>query len=211
MTLPYDPGMRVKICGIADATGREAARAAAADWIGFLFFPRSPRVVTPARAAALAGEGGPARVGLFVDPTDAEVAAALAALRLDALQLYAPAERVAAIRARFGVPVWHALGVGSARELPETTEADALVVEAKPPPGADRPGGNAARLDWSILAGWRAPAPWLLAGGLTPDNVRVAIAQSGATAVDVSSGVESAPGVKDPALVHAFVTAARAA
>ena len=200
--------MRVKICGISDLAGREAAEAA--DWIGFVFFARSPRVVTPERAASLAGAGGPARVGLFVEPGDAEVAAALAAVRLDALQVYASAERVAGLRARFGVPVWHALGIGGAGELPGVTGADALVIEARAPAGSDRPGGNAVRLDWGMLAGWRAPAPWLLGGGLTPANVGAAVAASGAQAVDVSSGVERAPGVKDPGLVRAFLAAARA-
>ncbi len=201
--------VQVKICGVTDTAGRDAA--AVADWIGFNFFPRSPRFVTPAVAAALAGEGGPARVGLFVEPTDDEVAAVLAAVRLDAVQLYASAERVAAVRARFGVAVWHALPVAGRAELPRATAADALVVEARAPAGADRPGGNGVRLDWGMLAGWEAPVPWLLAGGLTPGNVAGAIAASGARAVDVSSGVERAPGVKDPGLVRAFIAAARGA
>jgi phosphoribosylanthranilate isomerase len=116
------------------------------------------------------------------------------------------------LRARFGVPVWRAVGVAGQGDLPAGADgADGFVVEPKPPRGATRPGGNAVALDWSMLAGWRAPAPWLLAGGLSPDNVAEAIAASGAAAVDVSSGVESRPGVKDAALIRAFVAAARGA
>ena len=204
--------IRVKICGIADPAGFDAAVAAGADWIGFVFYPPSPRAVTPAQAAALSARhaGGPRRVGLFVSPTDDEVAAALAALRLDALQLYAPPPRAAELRARFGVKVWRAVGVTDRGDLPAEPEgADALVIEPKPPPGATRPGGNARALDWSLTAGWHAPLPWLLAGGLTQANVGAALAASGAAAVDVSSGVERRPGVKDPALIADFVAAAR--
>jgi phosphoribosylanthranilate isomerase len=204
--------IRVKICGINDASAFDAAVAAEADWIGFVFFPRSPRVLRPAAAASLSARhvGGPARVGLFVEPTDAEVAEALAAVRLDVLQLYVDAPRAAALRARFGVPVWRAVGVTEVADLPtQAAGADGFVVEPKPPPGATRPGGNAVALDWSLPSGWRAPAPWLLAGGLTPDNVAEAIRASGAVAVDVSSGVERGRGVKEPALIRAFVAAAR--
>ena len=206
--------MRVKVCGINDAAAFDATVAAGADWIGFVFFPPSPRAVTPARAAALSARhaGGPLRVGLFVDPDDDAVAAALAALRLDVLQLYVGAARAAALRARFGVPVWRAVGVSARADLPGTAEGvDGLVIEPKPPAGATRPGGNAVALDWTLTEGWRAPAPWLLAGGLTPGNVAAAIRASGATAVDVSSGVERARGEKDPALIAAFVAAAKAA
>jgi len=205
--------IRVKICGVNDASAFDTAVAAGADWIGFVFFQRSPRVLTPTEAGALSArhQGGPARVGLFVAPTDADVADVLAAVKLDVLQLYADAPRAAALRARFGLPVWRAVGVTDAADLPsEAAGADAFVVEPKPPPGATRPGGNAVALDWSLPAGWRAPAPWLLAGGLTPKNVAAAIRASGAEAVDVSSGVERSRGVKDPALIRAFVAAARA-
>jgi phosphoribosylanthranilate isomerase len=204
--------IRVKVCGIAAPEALDAAVAAGADWVGFVFFPRSPRAVSPERAARLAARhpAGPARVGLFVEPRDEDVAGALAALRLDALQVYGSSERAAELRARFGVPVWRAVGVTGAADLPDAAcGVDGFVVEPKPPPGATRPGGNAVALDWSLLAGWRAPAPWLLAGGLTAGNVAAAIAASGAAAVDVSSGVESRPGEKDPALIRAFVAAAR--
>ena len=205
--------IRVKICGVNDASAFDTAVEAGADWVGFVFFQRSPRALTPTEAGALSArhQGGPARVGLFVAPTDADVADVLAAVKLDVLQLYADAPRAAALRARFGLPVWRAVGVTDAADLPsEAAGADAFVVEPKPPPGATRPGGNAVALDWSLPAGWRAPAPWLLAGGLTPKNVAAAIRASGAEAVDVSSGVERSRGVKDPALIRAFVAAARA-
>lgn len=204
----------VKICGLNDPAGVDAAVAAGADWLGFVFFPASPRAVSPAQAAALSARhpGGPKRVGLFVDPDDAEIAAALAVLPLDVLQLYVPPARAAALRARFGVPVWRAVGIAGPNELPTADEAvDGYVIEPKPPAGATRPGGNAVSLDWGMLAGWTAPRPWLLAGGLTPHSVAAAIRASGAAAVDVSSGVERTRGVKDPALIAAFVAAARAA
>ena len=209
--------VRVKICGINSAEALAAAVAAGADWIGFVFFPRSPRALTPteaaslsARAPAAAQPGAPQRVGLFVDPTDAEVAAALDAVALDALQVYAGAERAAAIRLRFGRPVWRALGIAERTDLPAALGgADALVIEPKAPEDATRPGGNARRLDWALLRNWVAPGEWLLAGGLSPANVAAAIAATGAHAVDVSSGVERAPGRKDPALIHAFIAAAR--
>ncbi len=205
--------VRVKICGITTEAGMDAAVAAGADWVGLNFFPASPRCVSPAQAAALAARPGvPIRVGLFVKPTDAEIAAVLETVKLDILQIYDSAPRAADIRARFGRPVWHAVGVATAADLPrEPGGVDGFVIEAKAPPGATRPGGNAVSFDWSILAGWHAPAPWLLAGGLGPDNVAEAIRATGATAVDVASGVEREKGIKDPALVAAFVQAARGA
>jgi phosphoribosylanthranilate isomerase len=202
--------IRVKICGINDPAARDAALAAGADWFGFVFFAASPRAVTPARAAALAPRGR-ACVGLFVAPTDDDVAAALASVPLDVLQVYAGPDRCGALRARFGVPVWRAVGLAAAADLPARADGvDGFVIEAAPPAGATRPGGNAVALDWSILRGWRAPLPWLLAGGLTPGNVAAAIRATGAEAVDVSSGVERARGKKDPDLIRAFVAAAKA-
>jgi phosphoribosylanthranilate isomerase len=206
--------MRIKICGINSAGAFDAAVAAGADWVGFVFFPPSPRFVTPDMAAELSARhaGGPARVGLFVRPGDAEIEAALARVRLDVLQLYTDEARAAEARRRFGVPVWRAVGVSDRLELPAARAGiDGLVIEPKPPEGATRPGGNAVALDWAMLAGWRPSVPWLLAGGLTADNVAEAVRRSGAEAVDVSSGVESRPGVKEPALIRAFVAAARGA
>jgi phosphoribosylanthranilate isomerase len=205
--------VRVKICGMNDAAAIDAAIAAGADWVGFVFFPPSPRYVTPAQAAALSARhpGGAGRVGLFVDPTPEQIAAALAALPLDALQLYTAAASAADLRARFDVPVWRAIGIAAAADLPATADGiDAVLLEAKAPRDATRPGGNARRFDWTVLRGWSAPAPWMLGGGLDPANVAEAIAITGAPAVDVSSGVESAPGRKDPALIRRFVSNAKA-
>ena len=205
---------QVKICGINDLIAFDTAVAAGADWLGFVFFPPSPRCVSPATAAALSGRiaGGPPRVGLFVEPTVDAVARVLDTVRLDILQIYGAPDTLAAIKARFGLPVWRAVGVSGTADLPDDPlGADRLLIEAKPPAGANRPGGNATTFDWSVLQGWSAPAPWILAGGLTPGNVAAAIRETGADAVDVSSGVESRIGVKDPALIRAFVAAVKAA
>lgn len=211
--------VEVKICGIRDAEGFDAAVAAGADLIGFVFFPPSPRFVAPAQARALSARhaGGPLRVGLFVDPADETLAATLAECPLDILQLHGeetPA-RLAAIRARFGLPVMKALGVATAADLDAVAAfapvADRFLFDAKPPPGGPLPGGNAQPFEWRLLAGQAIPRPWLLAGGLTPDNVAEAIRSAGAPGVDVSSGVERARGVKDAALIRAFVAAAKGA
>ena len=211
--------VKVKICGITTAEGMNATIAAGADWVGFNFFAASPRHITPTVAATLAARPGvPATVGLFVGPTDAEIAAILAVVRLDVLQIYADAPRAAEIRTRFNRPgrgplVWRAIGVATPADLPRDAQGvDGFIIEAKSPPGATRPGGNAVAFDWSILANggdcrWQAPAPWLLAGGLTPDNVGAAIRGTGAPGVDVSSGVERQKGVKDAALIAAFAAA----
>jgi phosphoribosylanthranilate isomerase len=204
----------IKICGINDAVAFDTAVDAGADWVGFNFFPPSPRYVTPAQAAALSARdpGGPSRVGLFVDPAMATIAGVLAAVHLDVLQIYGAADHLAEIKARFGLPVWRPAGISSAADLPtNAVGADRLLLEAKPPEGANRPGGNATTFDWTVLRGWDAPAPWMLAGGLTPDNVATAIRQTGAQAVDVSSGVEKSKGAKDPALIRAFIAAAKGA
>jgi phosphoribosylanthranilate isomerase len=209
----------VKICGIKDAEGMQAVAAAGADFLGFVFFPPSPRAVTPGEAAALSAlvSGGPQRVGLFVDAEDALIEAVLAAVPLDILQLHGeetPA-RCAALRQKFGRPVMKALGIARAVDLEALADyapaVDRFLLDAKAPPGAALPGGNAAPFDWTLTHGRAIPRPWLLAGGLTPENVAQAIAASGATGVDVSSGVERARGVKDPARIAAFVAAAMAA
>lgn len=211
--------MQVKICGINDVAGLRATRDAGADLCGFVFFPASPRAVTPAQAAALSAAvpGGPGRVGLFVDPTDVLIESVLAALSLDMIQLHgeeSPA-RCAEIRQKFGRPVMKALGIASAADLDALAAyapaVDRFLLDAKAPPGAALPGGNAAPFDWTLTAGRAIPRPWLLAGGLTPENVAQAIAVSGAPGVDVSSGVEAARGVKDGARIAAFVAAARGA
>ncbi|MBB2204088.1 phosphoribosylanthranilate isomerase [Gluconacetobacter takamatsuzukensis] len=202
----------IKICGLTEPEGLDAAIAHGADWVGFVFFARSPRAVTPAQAAPLAARvppGGPRRIGLFVAPDDDTIAATLDAVALDGLQIYAPPARALEIRQTFGLPVWQAHGVATAGDLPTASTLDGLVIESRPPAGADRPGGNAQPIDWAMTKGWQSPVPWMLAGGLTPETVAQAIALSGAPAVDVSSGVESAPGRKDARLIARFIQAAR--
>jgi phosphoribosylanthranilate isomerase len=201
---------RVKICGVNSAEAFDAAYDAGTDWIGFVFLDRSPRFVTPAMAAGLSARraGGPARVGLFVDPSDTEIAMAMDALTLDVLQLYAPVDRVADIVSRFGVPVWRSCAVSAAEDLPrDAGGAAALVIEARV--DGDRPGGLGVALDWTMLRGWKPGFDWLLAGGLNPGNVGAAVAATGAAAVDVSSGVEVSAGVKSAVLIRGFVAAAR--
>jgi phosphoribosylanthranilate isomerase len=207
----------VKICGIKDPAALEAARQAGADMVGFVFFPPSPRAVTANQAGELARSyrNGPKRVGLFVDPDDAMLAATLAEVPLDILQLHGdetPA-RAGEIRARFGKPVMKALGIGSKADLARLADyadqVDYLLLDARPPAGSALPGGNALAFDWALMKGEQPPRPWLLAGGLTPANVTEAITASGAPGVDVSSGVERARGVKDPAAIAAFIAAAK--
>ncbi|MES2711806.1 MAG: phosphoribosylanthranilate isomerase [Pseudomonadota bacterium] len=210
--------MIVKICGIKDGIGFDAAVEHGADMIGFVFFPASPRAVTPGEAAALSARhtGGPGRAGLFVDPGDADIAAVVDACPLDLIQLHGAEDpaRCAAIRARFGVSVMKAIGVAEAADLDVLADfapsVDRFLLDAKPPPGAALPGGNAAAFEWGLMAGRTVPKPWFLAGGLTPTNVAQAIRASGAPGVDVSSGVERARGVKDPGLIAEFIRAARA-
>jgi phosphoribosylanthranilate isomerase len=211
--------VRVKICGLTDEAAVAAAAAAGAAYIGFVFFPRSPRAVTPGQAAALARAVpvGIAKVGLVVDAGDDALDSLLAAVPLDMLQLHGqetPA-RVAAVRARYGLPVMKAVGVATAADLPaldlQARTADQILVDARPSADAALPGGNGLAFDWRLIAGRRWPGPWMLAGGLTPENVADAIRLTGARQVDVSSGVESAPGRKDPARIAAFIRAAAAA
>jgi phosphoribosylanthranilate isomerase len=202
----------VKICGINSPAAFDAVVEAGADFLGFVFFPPSPRFVTPAQAAALSARhpGGPQRVGLFVKPAAADIASVLAEVQLDILQIYATPAEAAALKAQFGLPLWRSLGVSSPQDFPEPAEpVEGYVAEQKPPPGATRPGGNAVQADWALLARWRPEKFWLLAGGLRPDNVAEALRITGAPGADVSSGVECAPGEKSPALIKAFVEAVR--
>jgi len=207
------PLVRVKICGITTGAAFDAAAQAGADWIGFVFAAASPRAVTAAQAATLSARlrGGPLRVGLFVAPDDATLHDVLDTLPLDVLQLYAPPARCADIAARTGLPVWRSVAVTTRADLPDAPDADAWVIEPRAPAGAARPGGLGAAMDWTLLRGWPTQHPWLLAGGLTPGNVQTAIAQSEARAVDVSSGVETAPGVKSAQLIAEFVSKAKQA
>jgi phosphoribosylanthranilate isomerase len=208
--------VRVKICGLRSAADVAAVAEAGAAYAGFVFFPKSPRHLTPdqARAAALAAPPGLAKVALVVDADDASLEAILSVVPVDILQLHGretPA-RVAEVRSRFGLPVMKAVGVAGPEDLAALAAheavADLVLVDAKPAPGADLPGGNGAAFDWRLVAGRRWRRPWMLAGGLTPANVAEAVRLTGAVQVDVSSGVEAAPGVKDHALIRAFVAAA---
>jgi phosphoribosylanthranilate isomerase len=211
--------VRVKICGLTEPAGLAAAVAADATYVGFVFFPKSPRnlAIAAARDLALSVPPGVAKVALTVDAADDALDAILREVPIDMLQLHgheSPA-RVAGLRARHGLPVMKAVGVAGAEDLPQieayAAVADQILVDAKPPKGADLPGGNGLAFDWRLIAGRRWPVPWMLAGGLSPDNVAEAIRLTGARQVDVSSGVESAPGVKDPAKVAAFCRAAAGA
>lgn len=208
---------RVKICGLSTEATLTAALEAGADWIGLVHFPRSPRHVSLAQAAALAARarGRAERVVLLVDPDDALLAAAVDAADPDLIQLHGSEspERVAAIRARTGRPVMKAIGVATSTDLAAmpayAAVADRILLDAKAPPDAALPGGNGRRFDWEILRGAALPAGTMLSGGLDAGNVADALARTGIGAVDVSSGVETAPGVKDPARIAAFVAAAR--
>ncbi|MBS0255669.1 MAG: phosphoribosylanthranilate isomerase [Proteobacteria bacterium] len=206
----------IKLCGISTPAALDAAVAGRADYLGLVFFAKSPRHVTLDQAAALGARaaGRIGRVGLFVDADDAMIAAAVAAGGLDALQLHggeSPA-RCAELRARHGKPVWKALAVAGAEDVARASAyaggADLVLFDAKTPKGT-LPGGMGLAFDWNLLAQARPPLSWGLAGGLNPANVAEAVRITGAPLVDASSGIESAPGVKDPALIAAFCRAAR--
>lgn len=205
--------LAVKICGLGDAPGLEAAIRHGARYVGFVFFAASPRHLSFERVRALAARvpGDVERVGVVVDGDDDLLARVVAAADPDILQLHggeAPG-RAATIRARFGVKVMKVIRVASAADLDGAAAfeeaADMLMFDARPPPGASRPGGNATAFDWRLLTGRRWRRPWLLSGGLDAGNLAQAVAASGARAVDVSSGVERAPGRKDPARIRAFL------
>ena len=208
--------IRVKICGLRRLADVKAVAAAGAAYAGFVFFAKSPRhlTVAAARPLLLAVPEGLAKVALTVDADDAALDAIVTALPLDMLQLHGAEspERVAQVRARYGLPVMKAVGVAGEGDLAAVFEyslvADQVLIDAKPPKGAAIPGGNGLAFDWRLLAGRRWLRPWMLAGGLTPENVAEAIRLTGARQVDVSSGVESAPGVKDAGRIAGFVAAA---
>lgn len=213
----------VKICGLGTPETLEAALAAGADWVGFVSFPRSPRHLTAEAARALSAQaaGRARRVLLLVDPDDRALDEAVAAVAPDLVQLHGreTPERVAAVASRTGLPAMKSVAIGRPADLAALDRyrgaAERLLLDAKPPPGADRPGGNGLPIDWRWLAGLGADPAWrgrlVLSGGLTRENVAAAVATTGIEAVDVSSGVESRPGEKDPALIEAFVAAARSA
>lgn len=211
--------IEVKICGISTAEAMVAAVEGGAAFVGLVFYPPSPRAVTPAEAAPLAAlvPDGIVKTGLLVDAEDATIEAILKAVPLDLLQLHGSEspERVAAIKVRFGLPVMKVIKLRQQGDL-EAAEsflavADRLLFDAKPPPAMTEalPGGNALAFDWTLLSGTTWPLPWMLAGGLTAVNLARAVAVTGAPAVDTSSGVEDAPGVKNPRKIRAFLEAAR--
>ena len=208
--------IRVKICGLRTVNDVAAVARAGAAYAGFVFFPKSPRhlSIPEAKALALAVPTGLAKVALIVNADDAAIEAILADVPIDMLQLHGAesAERVAEVRDRFGLPVMKAVGLSGEADLAAIMEysliADQLLIDAKPGSGTDLPGGNGLAFDWRLLVGRKWLRPWMLAGGLGPHNVAEAIRLTGARQVDVSSGVESAPGVKDHALIAAFVAAA---
>ena len=206
----------LKICGLTTPETLDAAIAARAEWFGVMFVERSPRYAALDVAAELGqrAAGRIGRVGVFLDAGDAAIAEAVVAAKLDVLQLHGAEtpQRCAALRARHGLPVWKVLSVSAGPDLDRAYDyvgaADLVLLDAKTPKGA-LPGGLGLTFDWNLLADWRAPLPWGLAGGLNPGNVAEAVRITGAPLIDASSGLETALGVKDPELIAKFCAAAR--
>lgn len=207
----------VKICGLATLDDVRACADAGANYMGLVFFEKSPRNISidAARELALAAPLGLAKVALVVNPSDAELDAITETVPLDMLQLHGTEtpERVSEVKARYGLPVMKAVGIADSDDLPKLESyfgvADQILVDAKPPKGGELPGGNGLSFDWRLIAGRRWPCPWMLAGGLTDENVSEAVRMTGAQQVDVSSGVEDAPGQKSAELIQNFVRASR--
>ncbi|MFY0660200.1 MAG: phosphoribosylanthranilate isomerase [Shimia sp.] len=207
--------IRVKICGLKEPAHVVAAAEAGAAYVGFVFFEKSPRNVGVAQARDLAVEApvGVAKVALTVNADDAFLDKLVETVPLDMLQLHGgeSPERVAEVRARFGLPVMKAIGIADAEDVAKIDTygavADQLLVDAKPPKNAELPGGNGLLFDWRLVNRKYWPRPWMLAGGLTADNVAEAVKMTGARQLDLSSGVESAPGVKDIGMIRAFMKA----
>ena len=212
--MPSD--VSVKICGVTRPQDIDAVASAGARYVGLNFFPKSPRYVTPQKAAELAALApvGLCKVALVVEPDDTLLDEIIGAVPVDMIQLHGTEtpERVLEIKARYGLPVMKAVGVAGPEDLDKLDVygqvADQLLVDTKPPKGAVLPGGNGQAFDWSLIAGRRWPVPWMLAGGLNAQTVGEAMRVTGARQVDLSSAVESAPGVKDAALIEAFCRAA---
>jgi phosphoribosylanthranilate isomerase len=213
--------VQAKICGLDRPAAVDAAVQGGAAFVGFVFYPPSPRNLSPARAKELTARvpSSVIKVGLFVDPSDAEIEAVLADNALDLLQLHGAEtpERVRAIKARFGLRVMKAIKIAAAADVELAAlyhgVADRLLFDALAPadrPGA-LPGGNALSFDWALLAGVRPPIPWMLAGGITAENVARAVATTHAPAIDVSSCVEDHPGVKNLDKIKVFLDAVRSA
>ena len=203
----------VKICGVTDKESMEASIVGGADFAGLVFFEKSPRALTLPEAADLAhmGSGKIHRVGLFVDPDDDLLQSVTSRVDLDQIQLHGSEspQRCRQILDQFSRPIIKALPVRETADLESAYVylpwVSFLLFDAKPPRDADRPGGLGLSFDWNLLKGQFDPTRYMVAGGLNPDNVRLALAQSGARAVDCSSGVEVAPGQKDPKLIHEFL------
>ena len=211
--------LTIKICGLSTPATLEAALDAGADMVGFVFFPPSPRHIESARARELSVIAGSRalKVALSVDAADDYLDEIVATLKPDLLQLHGreTPERVAQLRTRFGLPVMKALGVSTEADFAPLQAyeevADHLLFDAKPPKDATRPGGNGHAFDWSLLTNRAFHRPWMLSGGLNCETIETAILATRPPGIDVSSGVESSPGVKDSALIEAFVARARAA
>ncbi len=207
----------IKICGLSEPETLDCAIAAGASHVGFVFFPKSPRNVGFETVAGLAARvpGHVARVGVFVDPDDGLLDAAIRAGRLDVVQLHGheDAARLSDVRRRFGVAVWRATSVATTADIDRAVasrgDADLLLFDAKAPNGSELPGGNGVRFDWRLLAGRSFGGRWGLSGGLDAGCVAEAIAVTGVPLVDVSSGVESAPGVKSVDKIRDFCKAVR--
>ena len=209
--------VEVKICGLNTREAVEAACAGGASHIGFIFYPPSPRAVSPEMAGEIATAGSKlvARVAVFVDPSDAEIAAVVTALAPAMLQLHGmeTPDRVAEVKKRFNLPVMKAIRVSTADDIQTARAfdgiADILLFDAKPPKNAEGmlPGGNGLAFDWTLLAAFQGITPWILSGGLDLENIGEALEISGARAVDISSGVEDRPGVKNLAKIDAFLRA----
>ncbi len=209
--------LAVKICGLTRETDVDAAVDAGANLVGFVFFPPSPRSISVARAAELTKRvpKDVIKVALSVDADDALLADITANAGIDMMQFHGsePPQRVAEARARYGLPMMKALAIAGAEDVDRARRyeavADWLMFDAKPPRSATRPGGNALAFDWQLVAGESWEKPWLLAGGLTPENVREAVRVSGAAALDVSSGVEDEPGIKNAGKIRQFIVMAK--
>jgi phosphoribosylanthranilate isomerase len=210
--------LSVKICGLSTPETIEAAVAGGADYVGFVFYPKSPRHVTADRAADLVRlvPRTIRRCGLFVDPDDGLLDALLKSVPLDLLQLHGnePPERCAALRERFRRPVMKAISIATAEDVARAESwigaVDLLLFDAKPPPRPDAlPGGNGLPFDWRLLAGRSWPVPWMLSGGLNAGNLRDAVRTTQAPMVDVSSGVEDSPGIKNTGMIREFLAAAK--
>jgi phosphoribosylanthranilate isomerase len=208
---------QVKICGLIDQHSVQVACKSGAAFIGLNFFQKSPRYVSPstARDLAINMPEGVCKVALTVDADDQLLEEIVQIVPIDMLQLHGSEspERVAQVREKFGLPVMKAIGIADESDLAQldvyARVADQLLVDAKPPKKSPLPGGNGLPFDWRLIAGRRWAVPWMLAGGLTPQNVAQAMSLTGAQAVDVSSGVEKAPGQKDEQKIAAFIQAAR--